>query len=209
MVASITSTSEISQKRRDTVQELVIQVVKGQDSMRETISAVNDISKSVEGVSSTIKLISGIATNTNLLSMNAAIEAAHAGDAGRGFSVVANEIRRLSDDTRTNSHNISVILSNMVKGITITSTRSGETDGLISKMSENIRSFADTMEDLINTFGELSSGSSEITGALQSLKDITLGVESSYGEMLNMTRNLRETLEQLSVVAEQSTADAI
>ncbi|AEF83173.1 [Fe-Fe] hydrogenase large subunit C-terminal domain-containing protein [Leadbettera azotonutricia] len=207
MVSSIHKTSEVSQKKRDDLQGLVDVAARGQGSMRETIQAVEDIAKSVDGVSSTIKLISGIASNTNLLSMNAAIEAAHAGDAGRGFSVVAGEIRRLSEDTRANSQNISVTLSNIIKGIKVTSTRSGETENHIAQMSSEIHSFAETMAELISTFGELSSGSTEITSALENLKALSSEVKISYNEMLNMTLTLRQALEELSAVAERSTAD--
>jgi methyl-accepting chemotaxis protein len=209
MVASIHKTSEVSQNKRDALKDLVDVAAKGQGSMRETIQAVEDIAKSVDGVSSTIKLISGIASNTNLLSMNAAIEAAHAGDAGRGFSVVAGEIRRLSEDTRANSQNISVTLSNIISGIKTTSTRSGETENHIGKMSDEIHSFVETMEELISTFGELSSGSSEITSALDNLKGLSAEVKSSYGEMLDMTLTLRQALEELSSVAEQSTSEVL
>jgi iron only hydrogenase large subunit-like protein/archaellum component FlaC len=209
MVASIHKTSEVSANKRDALQDLVNVAALGQGSMRETILAVEDIAKSVDGVSSTIKLISGIASNTNLLSMNAAIEAAHAGDAGRGFSVVAGEIRRLSEDTRANSQNISVTLSNIITGIRTTSTRSGETENHIGKMSDEIHSFADTMEELISTFGELASGSTEITSALENLKTLSAEVKSSYGDMLDMTLTLRHALEELSAVAEQSTEDGL
>ncbi|MDR2501504.1 MAG: methyl-accepting chemotaxis protein [Treponema sp.] len=207
MIASIHSTSEVSQKKRDTVRELVEIAGKGQNSMRETIQSVEEIAKSVDGIAATIKLIGGIAANTNLLSMNAAIEAAHAGDAGAGFSVVAGEIRRLSEDTRTNSRNIAATLSSIIAGIRISSSRSSQTDNLIGAISREIRGFADTMEDLINTFASLASGSSEITAALENLKSLSADMQAGYKEMLDMIHSLRQVMEELSRLALQITAD--
>jgi hypothetical protein len=117
MMATINNTANMAQKRQSAIQDLVSNVEQGRASMRETIEAVESISKGVEGVGATIKVIGGIAANTNLLSMNAAIEAAHAGDAGRGFAVVSGEIRRLSETTRENSQNIAHILTEIVNGI--------------------------------------------------------------------------------------------
>jgi ABC-type transporter Mla subunit MlaD len=197
MVNSLKSTSELSMEKQETIKGLIRNVSKGQDSMQETIKSVQGISQSVDGIASAIKIISGIAANTNLLAMNAAIESAHAGEAGKGFAVVANEIRKLSETTRENSHNISETLSNIIKGITITSKRSDETNTLINGMSGEINGFAVTMSELISTFGELSAGSSEITAALATLKDLTSSIKTDYIDVLSTTDKLRDAMENL------------
>jgi methyl-accepting chemotaxis protein len=111
---------------------------------------------------------------------------------------VADEIRRLSVSTRENSRNVSLTLSNIIESIAITSKRSGDTGALINGMSEEITGFAGTMTELIRTFSELSAESSEITGALASLRELTTAVKTSYGEMLAMTDSLREAMGDLA-----------
>ena len=170
----------------------------GQESMQETIQSVNGIAQSVDGIASAIKIISGIAANTNLLSMNAAIEAAHAGSAGRGFAVVADEIRRLSETTRENSKNISQTLSSIINGINVTSKRSNDTNDLINTMSQEIGGFASTMSQLIGTLREMSEGSSEIIGSLGSLRELTASVNAGYTEILSMTAQLKEDMNTLA-----------
>ncbi|MDR3192165.1 MAG: methyl-accepting chemotaxis protein [Treponema sp.] len=198
MVATINNTAGMAQKKQAAIHDLVSNVEQGRASMRETIEAVETITKGVEGVGSTIKVISNIAANTNLLSMNAAIEAAHAGEAGRGFAVVANEIRRLSDTTRENSQNIAHILTNVIDGIKTTTTRSSLTDTLIGTMAEEIKSFANTMTELINSLGELSIGSREITIALVQLREHAEAIKTSYHDMMSKTRNLETSMQSIT-----------
>jgi archaellum component FlaC len=197
MVATINNTAFMAQTKQSAIQTLVDNVEQGRASMRETIEAVGSISKGVEGVGATIKVISGIAANTNLLSMNAAIEAAHAGDAGRGFAVVANEIRRLSETTRQNSRNIADTLTGIINGIRMTTSRSTATDSLINAMSEEISYFADTMTELINSLGELSIGSREITDTLTQLRKHTEAIKTGYSDMMNKTRELEGSMRKI------------
>ena len=203
MIKSIRDSSEHSQKKHESIKGLIENAAKGQESMRETIQSVNGISQSVDGIAAAIKIISGIAANTNLLAMNAAIEAAHAGEAGRGFAVVADEIRRLSETTRENSKNISQTLSSIIKGINVTSQRSSDTDQLIVGMSEEINGFAGMMAELIGTLSELADKSTEITAALKSLREHSLSVKNGYTQMLSMTDKLRGDMEDMEKVSMQ------
>jgi len=204
MVSELRNTSQISQNKQASIIELIENAAMGQESMRETIQSVQGIAQSVDGIGSAIKIISAIAANTNLLSMNAAIEAAHAGDAGKGFAVVANEIRRLSDSTRENSRNIAQTLKNIIDGIAVTSKRSDETDNRITEMSREINGFAQTMTGLINTFNELSTESTEIIAALDSLKDQSTSVKTVYAEIMNMTDTLRDAMVELGSLSKSS-----
>jgi Na+-translocating ferredoxin:NAD+ oxidoreductase RNF subunit RnfB len=202
MMATINNTAQTAQKKQDAIQELVANVEQGRSSMRETIEAVGIISKGVEGVGSTIKVISNIASNTNLLSINAAIEAAHAGEAGRGFAVVAGEIRRLSETTRENSRNIAHTLTGIVDGIKETTARSSTTDALIGTMAEEINGFAHTMTELINSLGELSIGSREITLALVQLREHAEAIKTGYQDMMAKTRDLEESMQKITKTGE-------
>jgi hypothetical protein len=198
MVATINNTAVMAQKKQAAIQSLVSNMEQGRASMRETIEAVGTITKGVEGVGSTIKVISAIAANTNLLSMNAAIEAAHAGDAGQGFAVVSGEIRRLSETTRENSRNIANTLTGIIDGIKITTARSSATDTLINTMTEEVNGFANTMTELINSLGELSIGSKEITTALILLRENAEAIKDGYHTMMDRTQSLEESMQLIT-----------
>jgi methyl-accepting chemotaxis protein/NAD-dependent dihydropyrimidine dehydrogenase PreA subunit len=201
MVDSIKSTSDLSLNKRDTIKGLIDNASKGQDAMKETVNSVQDISQSIDGIGSAIKIISTIASNTNLLSMNAAIEAAHAGEAGKGFAVVADEIRRLSESTRENSRNISVTLSNIINGINNTSKRSNDAGQVITTMSKDINDFAGTMTEMIDTLSELSSKSTNITDSLSTLKEQSDIVRTDYVSVLALTDKLRYDINMLAAMS--------
>ena len=201
MVKSLKATSTLSREKRDEVKEMIENASKGQEAMKETVQAIQTISQSVDGIGAAIKIISVIASNTNLLSMNAAIEAAHAGDAGKGFAVVADEIRRLSETTRENSRNISQTLSEIIQGITTTSKRSGDAGSLINVMAEEINNFAGVMSELIDTLTELSAKSSGITDSLETLRVHSDSVKTDYSEMLHLTDKIRYDINFLAAMS--------
>jgi methyl-accepting chemotaxis protein len=194
MVERLASTSEEASRHMETVNTLVVEIARGQTSMAETITAVSAISEAVNGITDTIKTISGIAANTNLLAMNAAIEAAHAGQFGTGFAVVAEEIRKLSDTTRMNSKAISQMLGGIVSGIKLTSERSGDTNKVISQMGNEIKDFAALMSALTETFNDLTRQTGEITRGLDDLKTASDSVQTSQTEMISKTDELEKHL---------------
>jgi hypothetical protein len=203
MINSLKDTSVMYQTKQEAVTELLDNASISRESMRETIESVQGISQSVDGIASAIKIISSIAANTNLLSMNAAIEAAHAGDAGRGFAVVSDEIRRLSESTRENSRNISQTLKNIIDGITNTSKRSSDTEYRIIEMSKEINEFTQTMTSLISTLNNLSEDSSEIISSLNTLKTQSKDIKIVYSKMLGMTNTLRDSMHELMDTAKK------
>ncbi|MDR1127434.1 MAG: methyl-accepting chemotaxis protein [Treponema sp.] len=198
MMNSINAATTMAQQRREIIQRMESNVQQGQVSMRETINAVKAITKGVEGVNSTIKVISGIAANTNLLSMNAAIEAAHAGEAGKGFAVVAGEIRRLSETTRENSQNIAHILTDIVTGIKETTVRSSTTDTLINTMAKGMTDFTGTMSELIGNLEGLSSDSSAVVRTFVELWDHAEMLKTGYHDMMGKIRDLEKSMQAIS-----------
>jgi len=206
MIDSLRETSEISRNKQVAIKGLIEDTALSQTSMRETILSIEGISKSVEGISQAIKIISAIAANTNLLSMNAAIESAHAGEAGRGFSVVAGEIRKLSESTRENSVNISKTLKSIIDGVVVTEKKSDDTGTRITAMAKEIDSFAETMSGIINTFSELSAQSGEITNALDDLQSQSEMVKSDYAEILSMTEKLSKAMLNLTMLSNKNSS---
>ena len=194
IINSLNHTSEISHKEQEKIKELIETAAQGQESMQGTIQSVHAISESVGGISDAIQIISSIAANTNLLSMNAAIEAAHAGEAGKGFAVVANEIRHLADSTHENSRNIAKTLKTIIDGIAVSTKQSANTDSRIADITRDINGFAGTMNELINTFTDLSTKSNEVTNALNKLKEQSTTMKTSYGQILSMIQQLSDVM---------------
>jgi iron only hydrogenase large subunit-like protein len=204
MVSSINSASKIASDRNAAVQDLVVTARKGEQDLNDTVAGIEEIAKSVADIHEMINVINNVASSTNLLSINAAIEAAHAGDSGRGFSVVAEEIRNLSEKTAENARTISTTLNSMIAGITAASEKSKATGDTVTDIIKEILDVADSLTQLTDSMHEMSIGSNEIIGAITSLKDISFQIKESYSEMSSEIVSMDDALGTISEISNQN-----
>ena len=149
--------------------------------------AVNDKVEQIENQSQMLQeanvAIANIASQTNLLAMNAAIEAAHAGEAGKGFAVVADEIRKLSETSTAQSKTIGVQLSNIKESINEVVSASSEASIAFESVSKKLEETDALVMQIKSAMEEQNEGSKQITEALHSMQDSTLEVKNASSEM--------------------------
>jgi methyl-accepting chemotaxis protein len=161
--------------------------------LAQTIQTIVDATGHMDEVNS---LIGDVAGRTNLLGMNASIEAAHAGNAGRGFAVVAQEIRTLSQQAESGSKSIDAILVDTRKAVSGATKTSQETSEFFSRMTEEIQRVADTLAELLGKLRELSAGTADVSKAIEGFS----GLASTAG------KEAEETGKSLGKTAEFSAA---
>ena len=203
MLSNISSVSKILADNSEDVIRLSDASAEGREDLKEVSASIRRIALESEELLEISTVIEDIASQTNLLSMNAAIEAAHAGESGKGFAVVADEIRKLAESSGNQSKTVSAALKkirNAMDGIDKAAAsvlvKFEDIDGKIKTVSER--------EQVIrNAMDEQSAGSREILSAIGELNGVTTEVQSSAEEMLNGTREVMKETEMLSRITEE------
>ncbi|MFC3626546.1 methyl-accepting chemotaxis protein [Vogesella amnigena] len=140
---------------------------------RELAQRFQALSLDVQNITGIMQRISGISEQTNLLALNAAIEAARAGEAGRGFAVVADEVRKLAGQTQNTL---------------------AETDDFVAKLLQTIRDTADIIAGHADEAEQLSGASSSAHGALEGLRHLLEGLQQRFGEVLAAGRTIHSDI---------------
>jgi len=177
--ATIDALSSGTKDKRSRLEELQALTERGASDMDQALDAILKIASSSQTITEVGKIIQKISSQTNLLAMNASIEAAHAGDYGRGFAVVADEIRALAAQTSANAKEITSTLKEIsleidhARGVNQTAS-----SGFRATSSE-VASVSDAMDGLFNAFGEIGGGIVEITAAVTGVRDASLEIEAA------------------------------
>lgn len=165
----------------------------------EEINAVSEQSASLIEAN---ELIASIAARTNLLAMNAAIEAAHAGEAGKGFAVVADEIRKLAENSSEQSKVISTELRTTREVIERVVSASSESQDAFQRVTALIETVDRLQAEIRQSMAEQSQGSEDVLRALAQINEISDQVKSGAGEMNEGSSSLLEQMEKLQKLSE-------
>ena len=194
MLGNISSVSESVRKMAESFSALASTIDDGNKKITNVTKKVSQMAEQSNMLLQANEMISQVAAQTNLLAMNAAIEAAHAGDAGKGFSVVADEIRKLAETSSSQSKNIDEELRSISASITDVVSLSNASQTAFNNIVTQLGSTDTIIRQIDNAMTEQESASHQILEALVDMKnqsvqvneksnELTVGIKAVSGDM--------------------------
>ena len=201
MIASIANVSKLTGKNQEVISQLVETANEGDLRLTETTNIIEDIYASVNEINGMAGIIQSISAQTNLLAMNAAIEAAHAGDKGKGFAVVADEIRKLAGASANNTKEISKTLKNIIGRIEHASQSGLSTREAFSNINNNIKNVSEALLTVSSSTDELNVGGKQILEAMSSLGYISTVVKEKSDVVKTSSGSVNELMGLVSDIS--------
>ena len=217
MVANIASITQTLEKTDAAIKTLASATDDGKATLVTSNSITQKIAEESGSLMEASSVIQHIASQTNLLAMNAAIEAAHAGEAGKGFAVVADEIRKLAEDSAAQGKVITATLKTLTGEIETLSNSSKTVEekfNMIFNLSGQVKSMSDSLTEAMK---EQENGSKEVLVAIKNINTVTIDVQAGSDEMLrggqgvvaemhnlsNLTRTITDSMNEMAAGAVQ------
>ena len=195
------------------------QVLKSQESIRtlatdiqEVANVINDLSKNADGINTILTTISGIAEQTNLLALNAAIEAARAGEQGRGFAVVADEVRVLSQRTYSSIEEIQKMIESLQKitkdavgKIQLSHTRANNSVEDVNQAKNSLDKIQQSVATINDRAAQIATATEEQTSVTAEVNQNTADIQQSSTELVTLAAESAARAEELKSLADDLT----
>lgn len=232
---SIQSITTIVKKVNNLSTTLVNITDMSKDKVESAISAINNIHEASKNVEDIVSVITEISERTNLLAMNASIEAAHAGSYGKGFTVVADEIRKLAEDSSTQTNRISEIIKNMTalisNGVALSLETGNSLHSIYSSIIDTTELLGDiskaldeqncAITDILNTIASVSTATQEtklltdgqkkksedITASMHELIQVSNVIYKKAKEQDELNKNMEKIVEKVKNVIKKNTVE--
>ena len=200
MVANIAAVSDRLGKNNTVIKMVYDQTKNGKHRARSANEVVSQISEKTEALLEASQIIQNIASQTNLLAMNAAIEAAHAGETGKGFAVVADEIRKLAEESNMQGQQIGAVIKDAIQIIDNLTTAGAGAEKSFVEVYESVNQISQQEELIVNAMAEQENTSREVLSAIRIINEVTGGVRDASAEMLRGGEQVAQEMQRLNQI---------
>ncbi len=199
--ATINNVNYVLGKKVELNKSISAKSMVGMAEIKKLLSFVQDIAQSTEYINRLIGAMEDISERTNLLSMNASIEAAHAGSYGKGFNIVAGEIRNFAKQTSAGTRDIHESLKQIIGRIETTSRETDITYEIISSIIKGVMDITESMMDISGSMSEIFTESTNINSSISELVKVSGDVLESSREMKTKTRDITDSIEKIAILS--------
>ena len=194
---NISAITEMLKKNNELIKELCSKSVSGKDGAKMANEVVSQIAEKSDSLLEASLVIQNIASQTNLLAMNAAIEAAHAGESGKGFAVVADEIRKLAEESNMQGKEIANVLKETIEIINHLIEAGGGAERVFDEVYELTINISE-QEDLIEKeLQEQTEGTRIALDMMKDIKEVANGIKDGSAEMLSGNKAIAKEMKLL------------
>ncbi len=190
MTKNIHSVTNTLIENSKNVEKLTEASENGKEGLQTVAEKIKEIARDSEGLLEINLLMDNIAGQTNLLSMNAAIEAAHAGEAGKGFAVVADEIRKLAESSSEQSKTTAAMLKKIKESIDSITASSNEVLSRFEVIDSEVKTVSQHEQNILNAMEEQEAGGKQIVDSMLHLKETSVTVRQGSEDMLESGSHL-------------------